>query len=74
MIDRHVAAYGDCMSDEEILLRLDRTTARYLLGALDDLGEHLAAGVPIGPMSSDENERLGKLIRELRRSLKQTSQ
>lgn len=69
-----MAAYRECMSDEEILLRLDRTTARYLLGALHDLGEHLAAGVPISPISSDENERLGKLIRGLRRSLTQTSQ
>jgi hypothetical protein len=59
------------MSDDEIVLRLDRTTAKYLLGALHDLGEHLAAGVPIGPMAPDENERLRKLIRELRRSLRQ---
>lgn len=66
-----MAAYCDGMSDREIVLRLDRTTARYLLGALHDLGEHLAAGVPIGPMTPDENERLGQLIRELRGSLAQ---
>jgi hypothetical protein len=59
------------MSDDEIVLRLDRTTAGYLLGALHDLGEHLAAGVSMGPMTAHENDRLGTLIRELRRSLKQ---
>ena len=59
MIDRQVAAYCDGMSDEEIVLRLDRTTAKYLLGALYGLGEHLAAGVPIAPTTPDENERLG---------------
>lgn len=57
------------MSDDGIVLRLDRTTAGYLLGALHDLGEHLAAGVPIRALTAEENDRLGTLIRELRRSL-----
>lgn len=57
------------MSDDGIVLRLDRTTAGYLLGALHDLGEQLAAGVPIGPTTAEENDRLGTLIRELRRTL-----
>lgn len=59
------------MADDEIVLRLDRATVGYLLGALHDLGEHLAAGVAMRSTTADENDPLGRLIRQLRPSLKQ---
>lgn len=54
---------------DEVVLRLDRTSAKYLAGMLYDVGEHLAAGAPIAPMSTDESERLAAVLHELWRAL-----
>ena len=54
---------------EEIILRMDRASARAQAGVLYDLGEHLAAGVPIAPLSTEENERLAAIMRDLNHAL-----
>ncbi|WP_200206558.1 hypothetical protein [Micromonospora coerulea] len=55
--------------EEEIVLHLDRTTAKYLAYMLYDVGEHSAAGARIAPMSTDESVRLGEVLRALWREL-----
>jgi hypothetical protein len=44
---------------------MDRVTAKYLADMLHNLGEHLAAGQSIEPMSTDESQRLGRVLRDL---------
>ena len=34
-----------------------------------DLGEHIAAGSPIAPLSTEENERLAAIMRDLNHAL-----
>ncbi len=50
---------------DEIVLRLDRTTAEDLYVTLYEVGEHIAAGAPITPPTTGEVERLGAVLREL---------
>ncbi|MCM0677995.1 hypothetical protein NCC78_25445 [Micromonospora phytophila] len=50
---------------DEVVLRMDRVTARYLADMLHNVGEHLAAGQNIEPMSTDESQRLGQVLRDL---------
>ena len=40
-----------------------------LVGVLHDLGEHIAAGAPIAPLSTEENERLAAIMRDLNHAL-----
>jgi len=54
---------------DDITLRLDRSTAEDLYATLYEVGEHIAAGAPITPSTTEEAERLGSLLRELGRSL-----
>ncbi|MET7747355.1 hypothetical protein [Micromonospora sp. NPDC005367] len=54
---------------DEIVLRLDRMTAKHLADMLYDVGEHLAAGAPIAPTSTDEARRLGEVLQTLWREL-----
>ncbi|MEV4489624.1 hypothetical protein AB0K04_05840 [Micromonospora coxensis] len=54
---------------DEIVVRLDRTTAKYVANMLYDVGEHLAAGAPIAPTSTDEARRLGEVLQMLWREL-----
>ena len=49
----------------EIVLRLDRATAEDLYASLYEVGEHIAAGAPISPPTTDEVRRLGALLRDL---------
>ncbi|MEV4701673.1 hypothetical protein [Actinoplanes sp. NPDC049316] len=50
---------------DDITLRLDRATAEDLHATLYEVGEHLAAGAPITPPTTEEAVRLGNLLREL---------
>ena len=54
---------------DDIVLRLDRATAEDLYAALYESGEHIAAGAPITPPTSEEAERLGTLLRDLGHAL-----
>ena len=54
---------------EEIVLRMDRATTEDLADLIHDVGEHLAAGVPLMPLEHEANERLGRLLKELRHAL-----
>lgn len=54
---------------EEITLRMDRASAQDLVGVLYELGEHIAAGAPIAPLSTKENERLAAVMRDLNHAL-----
>jgi hypothetical protein len=49
----------------DIELRLDRVTAEDLYAALYELGEHIAAGAPITPSTTEESVRLGRLLQDL---------
>jgi hypothetical protein len=50
---------------DDITLTLDRATAEDLYVALYQLGEHIAAGAPVTPPSSESSERLGQVLRHL---------
>jgi hypothetical protein len=54
--------------DNDVILRLDRATAEDLYVTLYEVGEHIAAGAPITPSTTDEAVRLGKLLQELGRT------
>lgn len=54
---------------DDITLRLDRTTAEDLYAVLHETGEHVAAGAPITPRTMEEAERLGRLLRDLGHAL-----
>ncbi|MFG3604809.1 hypothetical protein [Micromonospora chersina] len=54
---------------DDIVLRLDRTTAEDLHVALYEAGEHIAARAAITPPTAEEAERLGTLLRDLRHAL-----
>jgi hypothetical protein len=54
---------------EEITLRMDRTTTEDLADLIHDVGEHLAAGMPLMPLTHDADERLGRVLRDLRHAL-----
>jgi hypothetical protein len=54
---------------EEIVLRMDRATTEDLADLIHDVGEHLAAGIPLMPLEHEANERLGRLLKELRHAL-----
>lgn len=51
------------------MLRLDRASAEDLHEVLWLVGEHLAAGGTIPPLPHETNERLGRVISALGRSL-----
>jgi hypothetical protein len=51
--------------ESEITLRLDRTTAEDLYVTLHEVGEHIAAGAPITPPTSEQVDRLASVLREL---------
>jgi hypothetical protein len=50
---------------EDIVLKLDRTTAEELYVTLYEVGEHIAAGGTIHSPTAGESERIGGLIRDL---------
>jgi hypothetical protein len=54
---------------DDIVLRLDRATAEDLYVALYEVGEHIAAGAPITPPTTEEIERLGSFLRGLGHAL-----
>ncbi|MDO3704035.1 hypothetical protein Q3W71_20420 [Micromonospora sp. C28SCA-DRY-2] len=54
---------------EEVVLRLDRPTATSLADLIYIIGEHQAAGMPIAQLSSDDSERLGRVLHDLWRAL-----
>ncbi|WP_328383731.1 hypothetical protein OHQ88_14325 [Micromonospora zamorensis] len=54
---------------DDIVLRLDRTTAEDLRVLLYEAGEHIAAGAAINPPTAEEAERLGTLLRDLGHAL-----
>src|SRR5258706_3520885 len=54
---------------EEIVLRMDRASAEDLAAVLYDLGEHIAAGAPITPLTTDEDQRLSVVMRDLDHAL-----
>ncbi|WP_018219733.1 hypothetical protein [Salinispora pacifica] len=54
---------------DDIVLRLDRTTAEDLYVALYEAGEHIAAGAAITPPTAEEAERLGTFLRDLGHAL-----
>ncbi|MEU6074243.1 hypothetical protein [Micromonospora sp. NPDC047074] len=54
---------------EEVVLRLDRPTATSLADLIYNIGEHQAAGMPIAQLSSDDSERLGRVLYDLWRAL-----
>lgn len=59
--------YAGAMKDAIVMtLRLDAATARDLEGALYDLGEHIAAGAPVGRGSDEVEARLEALLATLR--------
>ncbi|MEV7739349.1 hypothetical protein AB0O75_46240 [Streptomyces sp. NPDC088921] len=54
---------------DDVVLRLDRASAEDLYEVLWLVGEHLAAGAPIPAVPHEANERLGRVIGNLGRSL-----
>jgi hypothetical protein len=50
---------------DEIVLRLDKETARDLWSVLCMYGEHYAAGASIEPLPPEVEHRLGKFLRSL---------
>jgi hypothetical protein len=50
---------------DEIVLRLDRETARDLWSVLYMYGEHYAAGAPVERLPPEAEHRLGKFLRSL---------
>lgn len=48
-----------------ISIRTDLVTARLLRDVLVAQGEHEAAGAPLPVLSTEENERLGRFLRDL---------
>ncbi|MFE0433910.1 hypothetical protein ACFW20_07990 [Streptomyces nigra] len=54
---------------DDVVLRLDRASAEDLHEVLWLVGEHLAAGGTIPPLPHETNERLGRVISTLGRSL-----
>ena len=54
---------------EDIVLRLDRAAAEALYTTLYEAGEHIAAGAPITPPTTEEAERLGELLQDLGHAL-----
>ncbi|RKN13568.1 hypothetical protein D7147_31045 [Micromonospora musae] len=50
---------------DEIVLRMDRVSAKHLADMLHNVGEHLAAGQRIEPMDPDESQRLGRVLHDL---------
>lgn len=52
-----------------VTLTVDTTTADYLRYAIAVLGEHVAAGMEVPPMSADMADRLGGLLRALEEGL-----
>ncbi|WP_238162060.1 hypothetical protein [Micromonospora endolithica] len=55
--------------EEEVVLRLDRPTATSLADLIYNIGEHQAAGMPLAHLSSDDSERLGRVLHDLWRAL-----
>ncbi|WP_233513699.1 hypothetical protein [Micromonospora craterilacus] len=55
--------------EEEVVLRLDRPTATTLADLIYNVGEHQAAGMPIARLSTDDSERLGRVLYDLWRAL-----
>jgi len=53
----------------DIVLRLDRETAEDLYVALYEAGEHVAAGAPITPPTTEEATRLAGVLRDLSHAL-----
>ncbi len=58
---------GDTDLPITVTLQLDPATARDLDGALYDVGEHIAAGAPIGSAGEAAENRLASVIDALRR-------
>jgi hypothetical protein len=54
---------------DDVVLRLDRASAEDLCEVLWLVGKHLAAGAPIQALPHEANERLGRVITSLGRSL-----
>ena len=57
---------------DDITLRLDRATAEDLYATLYEVGEHISAGAPITPPSTDEVERLSSVLQDLGHRLGRT--
>ncbi|MGV9765045.1 hypothetical protein [Micromonospora tulbaghiae] len=55
--------------EEEVVLRLDRPTATALADLICNVGEHQAAGMPIGELPEDDSERLGRVLHDLWQAL-----
>ncbi len=51
--------------DGLITITLDRTTADYLRYAIAALGEYVAAGLEVPPMSADMASGLGRIMNEI---------
>jgi hypothetical protein len=56
--------------DGLISITLDGTTADYLRYAIAILGEHVAGGLEVPPMSADMASRLGHLMTEIEDALR----
>ncbi len=59
----------DMREEEEVVLRLDRPTAAAIADLLYNIGEHQAAGMPIAELSTDNSERVGRVLHDLWRAL-----
>ncbi|WP_231924373.1 hypothetical protein [Micromonospora chokoriensis] len=55
--------------EEEVVLHLDLPTATALADLIYNVGEHQAAGIPIAQLSTDDSERLGRVLHDLWRAL-----
>ncbi|MFC5927952.1 hypothetical protein [Micromonospora vulcania] len=55
--------------DRDVVLRLDRPTATSLADLIYNIGEHQAAGLPVAELSTDDSERLGRVLHDLWRAL-----
>ncbi|AEV83730.1 hypothetical protein ACWT_2711 [Actinoplanes sp. SE50] len=57
-------------TDGLVSITVDRVTADYLRYAIAVLGEHVAAGMKVPPMSADMATRLGNLMNEVEEYLR----